>query len=114
MNQDKKELLNARRIANAAASQEQKQALLPTVDNRVRLVTYTNLDGEERERYCQDFKIAVTDANACSIMWLGDVAAGDPLQREIMGYTFQIKEVSVERLNQTWEEHLNGNSPEIR
>ena len=104
MNQDKKELINARRKANQA----QKQPEAPPPDNRVRFVTYTNLDGEERRRYCQDFKIAAADVNGCSIMWLGDVAENEPGSRQIIGYTFQIKEVSVELLDQTWEEYSNS------
>lgn len=105
MKENKRELINARRKANQDVK---KQSEAPLPDNRVSFVTYTNLDGEERRRYCQDFKIAAADVNCCSIMWLGDTVENEPGKRQIIGYTFQIKEMSVEILDQTWEEYSNN------
>ena len=106
MNDNKRELVNARKKAN----EDKKQAALPPppVDNRVKFVTYTNQDGETRRRHCQDFKVIANDVNGCAIMWLGDIANNDPNTRTIVGQTFGIRKWSVERLDQTWEEYEAG------
>ena len=102
MDKTKKELLAARRKAN----QEQKQVQLPPEDNRVRVVTYIDRDGEEIIRDCQDFKVVANDSNTCGIMWMGDRIEGQPGHREITGQTFGIREWLVVKEDLTWEEYL--------